>query len=245
MMNLVIPMAGKSSSFTKEGVNTPKPYLKINGLSMVHRAYLSLNLDEYINKAYFIALDEHREKYNVAQEIEKFCDKSVIIYLPEITSGPAETISKLEGIIPGDEPMLQSNVDQVLDWESSRFIEFLHTNELDAALVTINTVDPHYSFARYDKNRIALNVTEKQVISNEGLIGTHYWKKASDYFRSYKEAKKQGLTYNDETYVSHTFNPLIQEGKIVRDYKLKQLEKQHVIGSPKDLERFSLLINYE
>ena len=101
------------------------------------------------------------------------------------------------------------------------------------------------SYAKYGPDRTAREILEKQVVSNDGLIGTHYWKKASDYFRSYKEAKKQGLTYNDETYVSHTFNPLIQEGKIVRDYKLKQHEKQHVIGSPKDLERFSLLINYE
>ena len=79
---------------------------------------------------------------------------------------------------------------------------------------------------------------EKTIISNEGLIGTHYWKKASDYFRSFEKAKEQGLTYNDEIYVSLTFNPLIEEGKIVKDFKLKQSEKQNVVGDVPSLSLY-------
>ena len=231
MMNIVIPMAGKSSSFSKEGIDTPKPYIDIKGKSMVQRAYESLNLDKFADKVYFIALEEHKDQYNVDEVVNSFCSKAEIIYLPEVTSGPAETLYKLKGIIPDNEPMLQTNVDQILEWDSFRFYNFISTEEMDGALVTINTVDPHYSYAMYNQERVALNVTEKQVISNEGLIGTHYWKRASDYFWSFEQAKEQGLTYNDETYVSHTFNPLIkQKGMIFRDFKLKQSEKQNVVG---------------
>ena len=34
-MNIVIPMAGKSSSFSNEGIETPKPYIDIKGKTMV------------------------------------------------------------------------------------------------------------------------------------------------------------------------------------------------------------------
>ena len=238
-MNIVIPMAGKSSSFSDEGIETPKPYIDIKGKPMVQHAYESLDLDVVAKNVYFIALEEHKEKYNVEKVIKSFCDKAKVIYLPFVTSGPAETLYKLKGIIPDDEPMLQTNVDQVLEWDSKRFVKFIEDEkDIDGILVTINVVDPHYSFARYDQERIALDVTEKTIISNEGLIGTHYWKKAGDYFRSFEKAKDQGLTYNDEIYVSLTFNPLIQEGKIFKDFKLKQSEKQNVVGDVPSLSQY-------
>ena len=114
-MNIVIPMAGKSSSFSKEGIDTPKPYIDIRGKSMVQRAYESLNLDKFADKVYFIALEEHKDQYNVDEVVNSFCSKAEIIYLPEVTSGPAETLYKLKGIIPDNEPMLQTNVDQILE----------------------------------------------------------------------------------------------------------------------------------
>ena len=238
-MNIVIPMAGKSSSFSNEGIETPKPYIDIKGKPMVQRAYESLGLDHVAKTVYFIALEEHKEKYNVEEVVKSFCDKAEVIYLPFVTSGPAETLYKLKDIIPDDEPMLQTNVDQVLEWDSSRFVKFIEDEkDIDGALVTINVVDPHYSFARYDQERIALDVTEKIIISNEGLIGTHYWKRAGDYFRSFEKAKDEGLTYNDEIYVSLTFNPLIKEGKIFKDFKLKQSEKQNVVGDVPSLSEY-------
>jgi NDP-sugar pyrophosphorylase family protein len=237
-MNIVIPMAGKSSSFSNEGIETPKPFIDIKGKTMVQRAYESLNLDHVANNVYFIALEEHKDEYDVDNVIKSFCEKAKVVYLPKVTSGPAETLYQLKGIIPDDEPMLQTNVDQILDWDSNRFVEFVKNDEYDAVLVTINVVDPHYSYARYNHKREAIDVMEKTIISNEGLIGTHYWKKASDYFRSFEKAKEQGLTYNDEIYVSLTFNPLIEEGKILKDFKLKQSEKQNVVGDVPSLSLY-------
>ena len=235
-MNIVIPMAGKSSSFSNEGIETPKPYIDIKGKTMVQRAYESLNINS--SKVYFIALQEHVKNHNVADIIGSFCTNARILYLPEVTSGPAETLYKLKGVIPDDEPMLQTNVDQVLDWDSNRFTKFISETDPDACVITINTCDPHYSYAKYGPDRIAREILEKQVVSNDGLIGTHYWKKASYFFDSYEKAKEQGLNYNNELYVSLTFNPLIQEGKKVVDFKLKQSEKQNVVGDVPSLQEY-------
>ena len=54
-MNIVIPMAGRSSSFSDEGVDTPKPYIMIKDKPMVQLAYESLNLDEYADNVIFVA----------------------------------------------------------------------------------------------------------------------------------------------------------------------------------------------
>jgi len=39
MMNIVIPMAGRSSYFSDKGVDTPKPYIMIKDKPMVQWAY--------------------------------------------------------------------------------------------------------------------------------------------------------------------------------------------------------------
>lgn len=237
-MNIVIPMAGRSSSFSDNGIDTPKPYLMIKGKSMVQRAYESLNLDKYADTVVFIALEEHRKKYDVDNLISSFCSKAKIIYLHKVTEGPADTLYKAKGLVDNGTPLLQTNVDQVLEWDSERFINFIKEEDPDAALVTINVVDPHYSFAKYDHKRVAIQVTEKEIISNDGLIGTHYWKHAGDYFASFEKTKVKDIRYNDEFYVSLTFNELIQAGKIVKDYKLKQSEKQNVVGDIPSLKEY-------
>jgi len=91
-MNIVIPMAGKSSSFSNEGIETPKPFIDIKGKTMVQRAYESLNLDHVANNVYFIALEEHKDEYDVDNIIKGFCEKAKVVYLPKVTSGPAETL---------------------------------------------------------------------------------------------------------------------------------------------------------
>ena len=238
MMNIVIPIAGKSSSFSHNGVNTPKPYLMIKGKSMVQRAYESLNLDKYADTVIFIALEEHREKYDVDNLISSFCSKAKVKYLHKVTEGPAETLYKAKGLVNDGAPLLQTNVDQVLEWDSERFINFIKEEDPDAALVSINVVDPNYSFAKYDHNRVAVEVREKEIISNDGLIGTHYWKHAGDYFASFQKTREKDIRYNNEYHISLTFNQLIEAGKIVKDYKLKQSEKQNVLSDIPSLKEY-------
>ncbi len=232
-MNVVIPMAGKSTAFKEAGIKTPKPFLDIKGKTMVQRAYESIGIDA---NYYFIILREHDEKYGVYELINKFCPEAKVLYVEEVTSGPAETLFVSKKFIPNNEPMIQTNVDQILDWEPKRFLKYIKKEKPDSAVVTKYTVDPHYSFIRVDQFNNGELLKEKEVCSCHGLIGTHYWKKAKYFFDSFLGAKKKGYRYNDEIYVSLTFNDLIDRGLTVKNYCLKQHEIQHVIGSPDELK---------
>tara|TARA_R100001198_G_scaffold75238_1_gene47218 strand:- start:3597 stop:4313 length:717 start_codon:yes stop_codon:yes gene_type:complete len=231
-MNVVIPMAGKSSAFKEAGIDIPKPFIDIKGKSMVQRAYESIGIKA---KYHFIVLKEHEEKYNATEHIKKFCKDANVIIIQTVTSGPAETLYVSKKHIPKNEPLIQTNVDQVLNWEPKRFTKFLKQEDPDSAVVTVYTVDPHYSFIVPDQNNNGKLLKEKEVHSCHGLIGTHYWKKADLFFSSFLGAKKKGYKHNDEIYVSLTFNDLIDRGYNVKNYCLKQHEIQHVIGSPDEL----------
>ena len=231
-MNVVIPMAGKSSAFKEAGIDIPKPFIDIKGKTMVQRAYESIGIDA---NYYFIVLKEHDKKYHAYDVISEFCPEAKILFVDEVTSGPAETLFVSKKFIPNDQPLIQTNVDQVLDWEPDRFIKFIEDEDPDSAVVTLYTVDPHYSFIVPDQNNNGVVLKEKEVHSCHGLIGTHYWKKADLFFSSFLGAKTKGYKYNNEIYVSLTFNDLLDRGHNVKNYCLKQHEIQHVIGSPDEL----------
>tara|TARA_A100001201_G_scaffold103667_1_gene88939 strand:- start:2606 stop:3337 length:732 start_codon:yes stop_codon:yes gene_type:complete len=239
-MNVVIPMAGKSTAFKEVGIDTPKPFIDIKGKTMVQRAYESINID---GDYYFMVLKEHEEKYNAYDIISSFCPDARIIFIDEVTSGPAETLYKSKGHLKNNGPLIQTNVDQVLEWDSSRFINFLKEKDPDGAVVTINTCDPHYSFIKLNHQHVGMLMSEKECISNNGLIGTHYWKSADLFYDSFVGADKKGYRYpqgddNAEIYVSLTYNDLIDRGYIIHDFKLKQSEKQHVVGDLPSLKQY-------
>ncbi len=57
-MNVVIPMAGKSTAFKEAGIKTPKPFLDIKGKTMVQRAYENhvalAHPEPFVKSAFFL-----------------------------------------------------------------------------------------------------------------------------------------------------------------------------------------------
>ena len=113
-------MAGNSTAFKEVGIDTPKPFIDIKGKSMLQRAYESIGIE---GNYYFVILKEHEEKYGAYSHILDFCPNAKIQFIDEVTSGPAETVYKTKGFIPDNEPLLQTNVDQILAWDHKRFLK--------------------------------------------------------------------------------------------------------------------------
>jgi hypothetical protein len=79
-------------------------------------------------------------------------------------------------------------------------------------------------------------VAEKQPISDNALIGVHYWRHAKDFFDSARmllsDFRDQGYP---ECYVSVTYNYLIKNGAKIAPYFT---DGYYSLGTPDDLERF-------
>jgi len=236
--NLVIPMAGQSSSFSNKGIKTPKPFIDIFGKPMVQHAFESLDLMPYVTPI-FVITKNHDDCYNACNVIKEFCPGAEFVVLDSTTSYPAESLYKAKPYINSDKPLIQSNVDQILQWDSDRFLSVINRNDPDGAVITVKTTDPHYSYIKVDYTGKAIKLTEKEVISNRGLIGTHYWKRGDDFIWSYEVAKQQGINYNGELYISQTYNPLIEAGHTINDYRLLDDEKQYPVGDPKQLNEYT------
>jgi hypothetical protein len=84
----------------------------------------------------------------------------------------------------------------------------------DIILFTFNTVDPKYKYVRYNKQRVAIELSDTEVISNDGIYEQILYFKNSGCKKCFKY-------YTDSAHnIVTTCRQLISEGKIIADCKL-------------------------
>ena len=209
MKTLVVPMAGKSSRFPdmrpKWMLTHPK-----NNRFMVIEAISGLNLD-FFDKIYFIALQEHEEKYQFskgfAKELEQLgvAEKSSIVYLNEQTSSQSETVYRLikdQGL---------TGFFFVKDSDNYYECEIEETNN-QVAYFDLNSEDNinarNKSYVQLDVNGILTNIVEKNVISSTFSCGGYGFSDTEDFCKSFE--KLQGM--EGECYISNIIYDLMLSG---------------------------------
>jgi dTDP-glucose pyrophosphorylase len=230
--NVVIPMAGLGSRFSKNGFQLPKPLIKINNEAMIVHAIRSLNIPG--NYYFLIRQNEFfEETKNILLKVKPDC---VILSVQETTQGAAVSALKFKEYINNDNELIVANCDQIMHWNAAAALETLR--QYDGGVVTINSCDPKHSYVKINTSDLAEKLVEKQVISDHALTGIHYWKHGKDFVRSAElMINNNDRSANGEFYVAPTYNYLINEGLKITTVKLADNEF-FPVGTPEDLERY-------
>jgi dTDP-glucose pyrophosphorylase len=245
-MNVLIPMAGLGSRFTKYGFATNKYLLPIDiqQTKMIEKAILTLNIPS--NSQFIFILREEKEKDDSLRlYLHELCDKHsykcIILSVNYLTEGPASTAYIAKDYINNDIPLIISNSDQILDWNYNSFIN--KCNNYDGCVLTykpnyeliIGTTDKH-SFVRFDDNtEKPVEFIEKTVISNEALVGVHYYKKGSYFIESTEYIFSNNIRApNGEFYLSYTYQALLNMNYSIGSYCLSDNEFFYPVGEPED-----------
>jgi hypothetical protein len=249
-MNVIIPMAGLGSRFTKYGFSTNKYLLPINleKTKMIEKAILTLNVP-ISSQFIFILREENGENVELRDYLQKLCEKNlykcIILSVDHLTDGPASTAFLAKQYIDNDIPLIISNSDQILDWN---FQEFINTSSnYDASVLTyipnydlvIGNTDKH-SFVRFDEiTKKPVEFVEKTVISNEALVGVHYYKKGIFFIKSAEYIFKNNIRApNNEFYLSYTYQALLELGYSVGTHCLTINEHFYPVGEPEDYFKY-------
>ena len=223
-------MAGLGSRFKKEGYKNIKPLIKVNGKTFIEWSVESLGID---GQFIFVILEEHRELLEThLKNLRKDC---IIYTVPKLTNGSAETCLAAFYSINNDIPLIITNSDQILEWDSKKYLNYLNKNKPDSNVITISSSCNKSSYIELDDSGFGKRLTEKEVISDNALVGIHYWKKGKYFVESTKELIKRNIRMKNEYYISLTYNILIENGLNVTSYKLKENEKYLSIGTPEQL----------
>lgn len=232
--NVVISLAGKSARFFKEGFNKPKCLLPMqNGKTMIENAIDSLNMP---GSLFLIVQREHCTKYSIDSFLQEKYPSARICYLDAYTNGSAESCYlATKEYIDTELPLVISNCDQTLEWDSADFIERTLAADSDGAILTYYADTNRNSYASIKEGTtLVLRTAEKEVISNNSLVGVHSWKRGSDFCRSVEHMLKNNIRANNEYYVSITYNFLLDAGKSIHIVPLKEDagEKYWTVGTP-------------
>lgn len=231
-LNVLIPMAGAGSRFSQAGFTFPKPLIEVHGKPMIQLVVENLNIEANYT---FIVQSEHYEKYNLKYLLNLIAPNCNIIQVNTMTEGAACTTLLAKQFINNDCPLLISNSDQFIEWNSNEAMYSFAADHVDAGILTFKSTHPKWSYVSLNDQGFVSEVAEKKVISDNATVGVYYWKKGSDYVKYAEQMIEKNVRVNNEFYVCPVFNEAILDHKKI---KVKEVNRMWGIGTPEDLKYF-------
>lgn len=226
-MEVVIPCAGKSSRFP----NLRPKYLltDYSGKLMIERV-----VEDYLDKASItiVILQEHESEFGVISKLtELFGNHVKVKILPELTTGPAESIYKAIESIRTDDNLLVRDSDS-----------FFKHGDIEGNSVFVAKLSDYpnlenvsqKSFAIANNQEVVLSLVEKRVVSENICVGGYQFESLYDYRKAFKKLKEK--MDDKEIYVSHVIDFLISGGAV---FNLSFVDEYVDVGTSKDWFRFN------
>ena len=229
-MNIVVPMAGAGSRFEKAGYTFPKPLIEVKGQPMIAKVGENLNLQgRYI----FLVQKTHFEKYDLKNLLNLIAPGCEIVQIEGLTEGAACTVLKAKELIDNEQPLIISNSDQFIKWNSFETVSSF--NDADGGILTFKSVHPKHSFAKVDGDGYVTEVAEKNPISNDATVGIYHFKKGSDWVKYAEQMIDKNIRTNNEFYVCPVYNEAIKAGLKI---KASLVDEMWGMGTPEELNNF-------
>lgn len=233
-INIVIPMAGAGSRFAVEGYDVPKPFIEFNGKMMIEHV---LDSFKTINAKIILVL---QEKFLIEQklQLEELKNKYTLdfVTVPKLTMGAAITALAAHQKIRPEYDIIFADSDNIFACNDvSNFILDVRSRKLAAALLTIYSDNPCFSYANIDSNGFLLETREKEVISNHAICGMYYFNNVE----LFKNAVIDLVICNDlqkgEFYMSTVYNHLRKMTDKIGIFDILHFD---CVGTPEQLKKY-------
>lgn len=237
MINIVIPMAGEGSRFVAAGYTTPKPFINVNGKTMIEQVLDNLTCPN----ARFILIARKNHMVDQASLVDRIRSRYNAVFIPveRLTQGTACTVLFARKEINNDTPLMIANSDQLVDLSMADFIDDALDRRLDGSILTFvdEHKDPKWSFARLNSDNHVVEVKEKVAISDIATVGIYFFTKGRYFVDAAIDMIIENERVNNEFYTCPTYNYIIREGKKIGVFSIDP-EKMHGLGTPDDLDAY-------
>jgi len=243
MINIVIPMAGHGSRFSKAGYQDPKPLIPVLGRPMIQLVVENLRPSKE-HRFIFICQAEHLKNYPLRELLIEKTPGCKIIEVSEVTEGAACTVLLAKEYIDCQDQLMIANCDQYIDVDMDKYLAALDSEKIDGLIMTMKAYDNKWSFVKINEKKEVTLVVEKEVISEEATVGIYNFKHGADFVRAAEQMIVNNLRVNNEFYVAPAYNQMIDCGKKIWHFNIGKVGKEmHGLGTPEDLELFLNLKN--
>lgn len=244
---LILPLAGRGSRFKKEGYQTSKPLLEVNGKPMIIQA---VNCLPTTTNKIFITLEKHK-----INNLLKECYNNVKVFnIDKTTEGQACTcqIGLERANFDLEKPILISACDNGVYYNVEKYQQLISDENIDIIVWSFRNQQTSkynpdmYAWLDVDENDYIKHVSCKKFIYDDPLkthaiIGTMFFRKAKYFIDGLKENYKHKIKTNNEYYVDDVLNQNIKMG-----LKVKVFEVEHYIcwGTPSDYKTYNYWKKY-
>ena len=240
MINIIIPMAGLGSRFADAGFEMPKPLIEIGGKTLIQHSVETLGIS---GRFIFITREYDNPEYN--QRLSKILDTVAPGHIELRARGKqfGTSFSALlaKDYINNDDELILTNCDQRLEWDPEDFLRMSRSHGIDGSILVHPSSSHKHSYAVVN-NGIVTHLAEKNPISDNALVGLHYWKHGKDFVKSAERLVDDCIKDGRESYVSLTYNYLIGDGKVIISHSIPA--NQYIpLGTPRDLEIYQSKID--
>ena len=237
-VNIVITMAGRGSRFYNAGFTVPKYEIIAHDRSLFTWSLTSLkNFLDLDSRIIFICLKENKCSDFVSRQARDLGLLNFqIIELDEQTDGQATSAYLSRDMWSPDLPLLIYNIDTYVKPNA------LNPQDIrvgsDGWVPCFEAPGEHWSFVKLGEDGWAVDLREKQRISEHASIGLYWFRRASQYIELYDcfYGSPKNLIQG-EKYIAPLYRQLLTEGRKVSVTTLN-LSDVHVLGTPEELKLF-------
>ena len=236
-LQILMPMGGLGQRFRDAGISTPKPLSDVLGTPMFKRALASYDSYPGEKVHIFVIRKDTDDEYHLAEQIREILPGAKIKVLDYDTHGAVETCMVAEDFISPDLPLVIMDCDIAFD--AGNYFELIqqsiNDNTYDGLLLSFDSQNARYSYAEVDENSIVIRTAEKNVISNNALMGAYFFTAAENFLNAAHQLLSIEISDTmKEYYVSLIFNILIHDNKQIGLAK----GKFYCFGTPEELESY-------
>lgn len=211
MLNIIVPIAGKSYFFDDKKDGFPKPFIEIYGKTMLE--HFVKNYENVKDKRFiFILKEEDVRYYHLDDAINILTNnESKIIILKNETKGMACSVLMAIDEINKDNPLLIVNMDQIFDYNLNKFVSIF--SSYDAGVLSFESIHPRWAYVKIGDKNFVLEASEKKPISKNAIAGFYYFNKGKYFIKAAFNMIKKDVNYEGKYFISPALNELILENK--------------------------------
>jgi len=236
MLNIVIPMAGLGSRYSKNGYNMPKPLIDVMGEPMIKRVITNLT-PNCEHRFIFIIREEHIQEYKIDELIKQVCPNCILIPISYTTEGQASSVLLASDYINNTDPLMIANCDQYVDIDINDYLNEMKKQNADGLIMTLKAYNSEWSYVKINPEGIIYETVEKEVVSEDATVGIYNFARGKDFIYAANKMIKLDLRVNGEFYVAPVYNMIIKEGAKIIPYNIGTVgDGMYGLGTPKELE---------
>ena len=229
-MELVVIAAGAGTRFIECGIVQPKPLILYHDKPLFWWSAMSALSSGVFSTLHFVVLREHIEKFSIDEEIKSYFNLAKIHVIESVTRGAAETAAIVSNKLPKDASVAFLDCDLAFSLSNTSSFECLLNQNFQASLCIFNSVNPCYSYVKFDEFGNVFGTVEKKAASKFAIAGLYAFKSVS-FFLNHYELYAVRCEY-PEFFMSGVFNIIVENGHKINTVLLSC----HLsLGTPEEL----------